>query len=97
MPANWELLLIRDAFLGPMGCGWRVLSELAEAFLNFPWSLGHLTSNLQGQVGLGSGQFRAQAAMLHICLLLDSPESHHRHFDQNNKIGKINDKIYKTK
>ena len=29
MPANWELLFRRDAFLGPMGHGWRVLKELA--------------------------------------------------------------------
>ena len=29
MPANQELLFRRDAFLGPMGHGWRVLKELA--------------------------------------------------------------------
>ena len=29
MPANWELLFRRDAFLGPMGHGWRVIKELA--------------------------------------------------------------------
>ena len=32
MPANWELLFRRDAFLGPMGHRWRVLKELAAVF-----------------------------------------------------------------
>jgi hypothetical protein len=32
MPANWELLFRSDAFLEPMGLGWRVLKELATAF-----------------------------------------------------------------
>ena len=32
MPANQELLFRRDAFLGPMGHGWRVLKELAAVF-----------------------------------------------------------------
>jgi hypothetical protein len=32
MPANQELLFGRDAFLGPMGQGWKVLKELTEAF-----------------------------------------------------------------
>lgn len=33
MPANQEELLFRrDAFLGPMGRGWRVLKELAAVF-----------------------------------------------------------------
>ena len=31
-PANWELMFRRDALLGPMGLGWRVLKELAAAF-----------------------------------------------------------------
>jgi hypothetical protein len=29
MPANQKLLFRRDAFLGSMGHGWRVLKELA--------------------------------------------------------------------
>jgi hypothetical protein len=32
MPANQEPLFRRDAFLGPVGCGWRVLKELAALF-----------------------------------------------------------------
>jgi hypothetical protein len=32
MPDNQELLFGRDAFLGRMGHGWRVLKELAAAF-----------------------------------------------------------------
>lgn len=31
------------------------------------------------------------------CLLLDKSEPHNWHFDQNNKVGKRNDKIYKAK
>lgn len=33
LPANQQLLLRTDAFLGPMGYGWRVLKELAVTFL----------------------------------------------------------------
>jgi len=73
MPANQELLFRRDAFLGLMGCGWRVLRGLAVVFRGahcrashlFPESVslvqGHLTSNCQGQVGLGSKRYSAQA------------------------------------
>jgi hypothetical protein len=32
VPANQELLFKRDALLGPMGCRWRVLKELAAVF-----------------------------------------------------------------
>ena len=32
MAANQELLFRRDAFLGPMGYGWRILKELAAVF-----------------------------------------------------------------
>ena len=32
MPANQELLFRRDAFLEPMGRGWRILKELAALF-----------------------------------------------------------------
>jgi hypothetical protein len=32
VPANWEMLFRRDAFLGPVGHRWRVLKELAAAF-----------------------------------------------------------------
>ena len=31
-PANQELLLRRDAFLGPMGDGWKVLKKLAAVY-----------------------------------------------------------------
>jgi hypothetical protein len=34
IPANQELLFRRAAFLGPMGCGWRVLKELAALILD---------------------------------------------------------------
>jgi hypothetical protein len=32
MPVNQQLLFRRDAFLGPMGHGWRALKELAAVF-----------------------------------------------------------------
>ena len=32
LPVNWDLLFRRDAFLGPMGHGWRILKELAAVF-----------------------------------------------------------------
>jgi len=53
MPANQEPLFRRDAFLGPIGFGWRLLKELAAVFLSAPGvsALFPLTSNPQGQIG----------------------------------------------
>ena len=71
MPANQELLFRRDAFLV---CWWRILKELAAAFITArcgvshllpqsePSILQHLTSNLRGWVGSSGKQSRSQAA-----------------------------------
>jgi hypothetical protein len=73
-PTNQELLFRRDAFLGPMEHGWRVLKELAAVLRqaccgislllleSVSLILCHFPSNPQGQVGLENGWFRAQAS-----------------------------------
>jgi hypothetical protein len=69
MPANWELLFIRDVFLGPVGHGWRVLKELATAFRWACCCVSHLLLESVSlilhhlnPVGLGIRLSKAQAA-----------------------------------
>ena len=42
MPANQELLLRRNALLGPMGHGWKVLKEFAAVLKWVCWDVPHL-------------------------------------------------------
>jgi hypothetical protein len=76
MPANQELLFRRDTFLGPMGCGWRVLKELAAAFiqaccsvLTCPWSLccPSISPHLQPSRAHRVGQWAVQGTGSHCC------------------------------
>jgi hypothetical protein len=80
MAANRELMLVRNANLGPMGHGWRVLKQLAAAIqiIRACCSVSHLLLesvllvpchlifNPQGEVELGSRWSRAQAAAIFV-------------------------------
>jgi hypothetical protein len=62
MPASQKALFRRDAFLGPMGYGWRVLKELAAALVSPPSGLcdyysepPHLQPPRAGRVGQDTG------------------------------------------
>ena len=63
VPVKWELLFRIDAFLGPMGCGWMVLKELAHhsdelavVFLSCSYSQCHWFCTMSPPTPTGKGQ-----------------------------------------